>query len=236
MSRRANSIINRRFTGKASEHKVLSVFSGRKDDFRSKWDYVKARVRNIGKVTVGVVSVITTCLIGTVGYYSTIKEMYKDSKEELVLQLRSLDFLPEAILQTVANPAGVTTLNDDNLFVHRGSEINEVTNILSRDRATGEYCVVYGNKGCGKTTLVDNIINGKHGVVKLQVTSMQDKESIVNQLANLFGVSTQKTTIQDFASALEKASKQKVVVALRISDCVFTLCSLGEVEATVKER
>jgi hypothetical protein len=63
-------------------------------------------------------------------------------------------------------------------FVKRPLLENLVNRIL-KATPDGTYTVVYGAKGVGKSMLLDNMVSGQRGVVKLIVTSVKNKDEIV---------------------------------------------------------
>jgi AAA+ ATPase superfamily predicted ATPase len=102
-----------------------------------------------------------------------------------------------------------------NMFSTRLVE-KDISSILKRTNVDGQYFILYGAKGAGKSLLVDHATNGHSGVIKLMVTSITTKDGIVKSLAKHCGVANETTPdIADFVTALSKggsASKMLTVI------------------------
>jgi len=88
--------------------------------------------------------------------------------------------------------------------------------ILKRTDGDGQYFIVYGAKGAGKSLLVDHATKGNSGILKLMVTSITTKDDIVKSLAKQCGIANESTPgIDDFVRALAKgASASKILTVI----------------------
>ena len=68
-------------------------------------------------------------------------------------------------------------------FVHRPELSSKIKGILDRKVLTNGFSIVYGAKGVGMSTIVDSVIQGRRGVIKIQVTSSTSRTEIIGALA-----------------------------------------------------
>ena len=67
---------------------------------------------------------------------------------------------------------------------------------------TEEYTIVYGAKGVGKSTIVDSVIQGRKGILKIPVTSNTSKEDITRVTAQKTATTTLNPNNGDFVEAM----------------------------------
>ena len=59
---------------------------------------------------------------------------------------------------------------------------SKIGEILDRNKVFGGSTIIYGAKGAGKSTIVDNVIQGRLGVTKIEVDSKTSRSEIISQL------------------------------------------------------
>lgn len=114
---------------------------------------------------------LATILITIIAHYSTLKEAKKDVvnfAEKLSFAIKKAELTESISTQFVIRP------------IIEG-KINEA---LHASLKGGNYTIVYGPKGSGKTELVDHTAIGKKGVVK--VSSANTKNGIIQSMAKNF--------------------------------------------------
>ena len=70
---------------------------------------------------------------------------------------------------------------------------------------------MYGAKGVGKSTVVDAVIHGRPGILKVQI-SAGCKEDLLRQVTDATGTSKLNPTVKDFTEALRKAVSDKGIL------------------------
>ena len=101
-------------------------------------------------------------------------------------------------------------------YIHRPAIEAEIEAIISRTEATGSYSVIYGGYCVGKSTLIDTVVQGRKGILKITIinalTTDLCEEVVISQMAHATGTSKLNPTLQDFEEALSKAVSDKGVL------------------------
>jgi hypothetical protein len=104
---------------------------------------------------------------------------------------------PGDIKNSSVPPGRVQELEQAKEYVHRTDLEEQITSILN---------VLYGSKGCGKCTLVEKCITGKKGVVSVLVSSVFDKERILQKMTTkIMGKDAPAVTEEELVAALRDA-------------------------------
>ena len=120
--------------------------------------------------------------------------MYKDAKISELMAIKIKD--------SVADTAEFDKMKEKNRFVSRPILSSKITDILNRTEAIGVYSIVYGANGAGKSTIVDSAIQGRRGVLKIEITSGSTVAGIMSELAKKTGTTKLDPQIADFRNAL----------------------------------
>ena len=71
------------------------------------------------------------------------------------------EFLPSKIKSTIPSTADYFQLKSNKKYVSRKSVETAILEFISRTEADGVYCIIYGSKGVGKTTVVEAVIHDR---------------------------------------------------------------------------
>ena len=115
------------------------------------------------------------------------------------------EFLASRIKGTIPYTAHYSELLNDKEYISRASIEAEILVHISEKKASGIYKIIYGGKGVGKSTLVDAVIHGRPGILKVQISAAGCKEDLLRQIADATGTSKFNPTVKDFTEALRKA-------------------------------
>jgi len=131
-------------------------------------------------------------------------------------------YLPSFLERSVVYSAQLDAMLKGNMFSTRLVE-KDISSILKRTDANGQYFIVYGAKGAGKSLLVNHATNGHSGILKETVESITTQGDIVKSLAKHCGVANETTpSIDDFVRALAKgASASKMLTVIFEVECGY---------------
>ena len=115
------------------------------------------------------------------------------------------EFLPSRIKGTIPYTAHFPELLNNKQYISRASIEAQILVIISGKEALGAYNIIYGGNGVGKSTLVDAVIHGRSGILKIQISAAGCKEDLLRQIAVATGTSKFSPTVKDFTEALKKA-------------------------------
>ena len=111
--------------------------------------------------------------VGMLAYFltnfSTAKVILEDVSATRVLS----EFLPSKIKSTIPSTSDYFQLKSDKEYTSRKSVETAILEFISRTKADGIYCIIYGSKGVGKTTVVEAVIHGRPGILKVRVTTAE---------------------------------------------------------------
>jgi hypothetical protein len=96
--------------------------------------------------------------------------------------------LPSFLKRSVVSTPALDTVVKKNYFSRRLEQENQIRSIFQRTEDNGQYFVVYGAKGVGKSLLVDHATKGNSGIIKVKVTSITTIDDIVKSLAKQCGI------------------------------------------------
>ena len=117
--------------------------------------------------------------------YSTTKIVLQDSG---AIEKFS-EFLPSRIKGTIPYTAHFPELLNNKQYISRASIEAQILVIISGKEALGAYNIIYGGNGVGKSTLVDAVIHGRPGILKIQISAAGCKEDLLRQIAVATGTS-----------------------------------------------
>ena len=80
---------------------------------------------------------------------------------------------------------------------------SKIIQILDRKNVIKGYTIVYGALGVGKSTIVDSVIQGRPGVIKIRVSSNTSRTDIISRLSEITGTKDIKATIDGYKEAME---------------------------------
>jgi hypothetical protein len=150
-----------------------------------------------------------------------VLENYKSSKENVAELGKDLAKIlsPDDIKNSSVPPGRVQELEQRKRYVHRTGLEEQINAILSRDEANDHYFILYGSKGCGKSTLVEKCTTGKNGVVSVLVSSVFDKAAILKTMSTeIMGEHAPAVTEKKLVTALHDAK-----VGGRLATVVFEI-------------
>ena len=150
------------------------------------------------------------------GGYKSIKEGAKEIHKDTLILRNGVS--PDDIKNSSMPPGRVLQeLEEAKEYVHRTDLEEQITSILNRKKADDRYFILYGSKGCGKSTLVEKCITEKKGVVSVLVSSVFDKESILQKMSTkILGMNAPTVTEEELVAALYDAK-----VGGRLATVVF---------------
>ena len=129
--------------------------------------------------------------------YST-KILLEDVASTAVLS----EFLPSKIKNTIPSTADYFQLKSDKEYISRKSVETAILEFISRTEADGIYCIIYGSNGVGKTTAVEAVIHGRPGILKVKVTTAENKQQFLHKVVQVTGQYKQNPKIDDFKESL----------------------------------
>jgi hypothetical protein len=138
-------------------------------------------------------------VLGTwvVADYSNAKNVMKDVGNFLS---------PSDIKNSEVPPGDVKQLTDKGKYVARKYFEERINTILDREKAEHDYFIIYGSKGCGKSTTVEKCTAGKKGVVRVLISSVSDKPGILKAIcAQIMGKDTPAVSEEAMKAALGDA-------------------------------
>ena len=130
---------------------------------------------------------------------------YTEIKENMEAIMRDLTrhLSPSDIQHSSTTSGEVHELMKNKYYIHRPDLENKITSILYREKATDKYYVVYGPKGIGKSILIDKCVDGKKGVVKVIISSVFQKNDILQALSTkLLGKGSPAITEEEMVDVL----------------------------------
>ena len=133
--------------------------------------------------------------------YSTTKILLEDVGATGV----SSEFLPSKIKSTIPSTADYFQLKSDKEYISRKSVETAILDFISRTEADGRYCIIYGSNGVGKTTVVEAVIHGRPGILKIKVTTADNKQQFLHKVVKVTGQYKENPKIDDFKESLRKA-------------------------------
>ena len=148
--------------------------------------------------------------------YSTTKILPEDVGATGVLS----EFLPSKIKNTIPSTSDYFQLKSNKEYISRKSVETAILEFISRTKGNGVYCIIYGSKGVGKTTVVEAVIHDRPGILKVKVTTAENKQQFLHKVIEVTGQFKQNPTIDDFKESLRKA----------VSDSGFLPTVIFEVE------
>ena len=87
-------------------------------------------------------------------------------------------------------------------FVNRPILSSKIEAITRRKEVDGKYFIVYGAQGIGKSAIIDSVVQGRRGVLKIPVTSNTSKEEITREIARKTGTTSLNPNNSDFVNAM----------------------------------
>ena len=127
--------------------------------------------------------------------YPATKDIIKDASA------KSVKIAPK-IKDSIAKTSEFDVAKRDGKFVNRPILSSSIEEILGRKKVTKSYTIVYGAKGVGKSTMIDSVVQGRRGVLKIPVTSNTSKEEITIIIAQRTGTTTLNPENSDFVDAM----------------------------------
>ena len=150
-------------------------------------------------------SILLPALGGLLTYffinYSATKSLLQDFAATGALS----EFLPSKIKSTIPSTADYFQLKSNKKYISRKSVETAILEFISRTEADGVYCIIYGSKGVGKTTVVEAVIHDRPGILKVKVTTAENKQQFLLKVIEVTGQFKQNPTIDDFKESLRKA-------------------------------
>ena len=133
--------------------------------------------------------------------YSATKIIIEDVGPTGVLS----EFSPSKIKSTIPSTSDYFQLKSNKEYVSRKSVETVILEFISRTKAKGVYCIIYGSKGVGKTTVVEAVIHGRPGILKVKVTTAENKQQYLHKVLEVTGQFKENPRIDDFKEFLRKA-------------------------------
>ena len=158
--------------------------------------------------------------VGMLAYFLTNFSTAKVILEEVSATGVLSEFLPSKIKSTIPSTSDYFQLKSDKEYTSRKSVETAILEFISRTKADGIYCIIYGSKGVGKTTVVEAVIHDRPGILKVKVTTAENKQQFLHKVIEATGQFKQNPTIDDFKESLRKA----------VSDSGFLPTVIFEVE------
>jgi hypothetical protein len=110
--------------------------------------------------------------------------------------------LPSYLKKSVVSTMQLDDIIKDNEFTARLVLGKRIGSIFERVKANGQYFIVYGAKGVGKSLLLDKASKDHIGVIKLMISYSTNIDDIVKSLAIECGISKSNIRVSDFVKAL----------------------------------
>jgi hypothetical protein len=120
---------------------------------------------------------------------------YIDSDKEW---MKSLDKFREKIVSPLANHKSSFDydVKNDPYYVKRPSVESRIQKIYkNRDNSMGGYYIIYGVKGAGKSYVVASELEGREGVIRIDVSQGDTAISIISKIAKICGLTLTADTV-----------------------------------------
>jgi hypothetical protein len=120
---------------------------------------------------------------------------YIDSDKEW---MKSLDKFRKKIVSPFANHKSSFDydVKTDPYYVKRPSVESQIRMVYdNRDNSMGDYHIVYGVKGAGKSYIVASELEGKEGVIRIDVSQGDTAISIISKIAKICGLTLTANTV-----------------------------------------
>ena len=129
--------------------------------------------------------------------YSTTKILLED--------VAATGVLSSKIKSTIPSTSDYFKLKSNKEYISRKSIETAILEFISRTEADGKYCIIYGSNGVGKTTVVEAVIHGRPGILKIKVTTADNKQQFLHKVVKVTGQYKENPKIDDFKESLRKA-------------------------------
>ena len=175
--------------------------SGGSDFSRERWRLLSSKVKKVALEVVqsknfipcaGLCVAAAALCLNAAGLHPVMKMMREDAAYRIAPKIRD----------SVADTSTFDATQKLGKFVDRRELSSGIKEILNRKAVTGGYTIVYGAKGVGKSTIVDSVIQGRPGVIKIKVTSNTSQTEIISKLAEITGTTGLNPTVDDFLKAM----------------------------------
>ena len=119
--------------------------------------------------------------------------------------------LPSKIKRSTIATAKYDEVRAANLYVERYSLLNQTTDIVNRMYPAGHYCIMYGAKGVGKSTIAERAAKDKKGVIMLQIDSTYSRNDIMRQLLKFLNMSERNPHNIDYVNAFRRGESNEEI-------------------------
>jgi hypothetical protein len=173
----------------------------------NKYQNLSPRIKENGALIIG--SSLTTASLFT--FLLNVWEVAKNTRD-VNDGVKVITDIYETLSFSLANSKAIFSEDTgiSSMYIPRIELENKIENIyFNNNLISGEYNIIYGTKGAGKSSLVARVLRDKVGVVLLPVGQGDTIESIIRKLFVSCGVSYSKSIeLIDVQRALKKASEK----------------------------
>ena len=130
--------------------------------------------------------------------YGVTKEIAKDSGIDVTV----LNFLPSKIKGSEVATIQYDIIKKRDLYVERPSLLKQITDIINRKDGTGQYFIIYGAKGIGKSTIAERAAKDKKGILMIRITTAFSRDDVMKQLMKVTNTAPLDPETVNFIDAL----------------------------------
>jgi hypothetical protein len=126
------------------------------------------------------------------------------------IKLPQLDIFDKNFFLT--NPDISNTLT--NKYIRRTSLDSDLINFIIHNNYSNKYAVIFGSKGSGKTSSVNNVMCGYLSVFKFNIKNSKDLKYVLTNIASKLSPDTNKTSnpnpkVEDIIELMKQFHKEK---------------------------
>lgn len=187
---------------------IISEYHRIRLNIVNKYHKISPRLKENGALIIG--SSLTTASLFT--FLSNVWEVTKNTRD-VNDGVKVITDMYEALSFSLANSKAIFSEDTgiSSIYIPRTLLENKIENIyFNSDFSVGDYNVIYGPKGAGKSSLVARVLRDKVGVVKLSIKQGETNESIVRKIFKSCGMSyNESMALEDVQIALKKAGEKR---------------------------